>query len=311
MSTPTARTALNRVQLQSIINAITKHYPKEYADNSWDNTGLLLDCSVPLINNNNFATATTTNITLPLPKALLTVDLTQSVAQEAIDKGCSIIIAYHPFIFSGIKAILPSSMANPQHRSLIKLIQHNISVYCPHTAVDAAVGGVNDWLAEGLVRFQREKLAKVVCIEPVSSVDSDKVGYGRLVTLEEGGITLSELLKNIKAALKLEHVQVSSNYGEIPPDRKIRRIALCAGSGSGVFKALTAEQEESIDLFYTGELSHHETLRLKEMGKIVVTCNHSNTERGYVRTVMADMLRRECVMNVIVSETDRDPLMVV
>ena len=304
---PTTKTALNRVQLQSIINAITKHYPREYADNTWDNTGLLLDCSTPP--NNNYSPT----ITLPKPKALLTVDLTQSVAQEAIDKGCSIIIAYHPFIFSGIKAILPSNITNPQHRSLIKLIQHNISVYCPHTAVDAAVGGVNDWLAEGLVRFQREKLAKVVCIEPVSSTNSnDKIGYGRVVTLEEGGIALSDLLQNIKTALKIEHVQVSSNYNTtIPPDRKIKRVALCAGSGSGVFKALTVEQQESIDLFYTGELSHHEVLRLKEMDKIVVTCNHSNTERGYVRTVMAETLRKEYVMEVVVSETDCDPLVVV
>lgn len=82
--------ALSRTQLQSIIKVITKHFPASYADSAWDNTGLLIDCSV------DEGGSSSARVTYPL--VLLTVDLTYSVAQEAIEKGCSAILAYHPFI---------------------------------------------------------------------------------------------------------------------------------------------------------------------------------------------------------------------
>lgn len=93
---------------------------------------------------------------------LLTVDLTKGVADEAIRRKDSVVIAYRkaqflsnqeslltllqdPIIFRSLKAI---TLANTQQQSLLRLAQEGISVYCPHTAVDAAPGGLNDWLAD-------------------------------------------------------------------------------------------------------------------------------------------------------------------
>lgn len=288
--------SISRVQLQKIVGSITKFYPAELADSAWDNTGLLIDCSVE----------ETTPITNP--KVLLTVDLTQEVAQEAIEKDCSVIIAYHPFIFPSFKSIAPTK--NPQHKSMLKLIQNGISVYSPHTAVDAAKGGVNDWLAEGLGKFQQGSIAQSISIEAARACPGDEsIGYGRLVTLAGDGIKLSDLIANIKTALGLEHFQVSSNYAS-QSDKLVKTVGLCAGSGSGVFKALSPKQQEAVDVYYTGELSHHEVLRLKELGKIVITCNHSNTERGYLAAVMQKNLKNEGI-DTIVSVTDHDPLVFV
>lgn len=50
-----------------------------------------------------------------------------------------------PIIFRPLKAL---TLANSQQSSLLRLAQAGISVYCPHTAVDAAPGGLNDWLAD-------------------------------------------------------------------------------------------------------------------------------------------------------------------
>lgn len=91
---------------------------------------------------------------------LLTVDLTKGVADEAIRRKDSVIIAYResafhllhthlltpadPIIFRGLKSL---TLANSQQNSLLRLAQEGISVYSPHTAVDAAPGGLNDWLA--------------------------------------------------------------------------------------------------------------------------------------------------------------------
>jgi putative NIF3 family GTP cyclohydrolase 1 type 2 len=55
------------------------------------------------------------------------------------------VIAYHPIIFRGLKSL---TLANTQQQTLLRLASHGISVYSPHTAVDAAPGGLGDWLAD-------------------------------------------------------------------------------------------------------------------------------------------------------------------
>jgi dinuclear metal center YbgI/SA1388 family protein len=77
--------------------------------------------------------------------ALLTIDLTKAVAEEAIALNTSIVVAYHPIIFRGLKSL---TLANSQQQSLLRLASHGISVYSPHTAIDAAPGGLGDWLAD-------------------------------------------------------------------------------------------------------------------------------------------------------------------
>ncbi|KAF2115249.1 GTP cyclohydrolase 1 type 2/Nif3 [Lophiotrema nucula] len=109
-----------------------KLYPQALADSSWDNTGLLLEAPFnPSSRRSN--------------TVLLTIDLTRAVADEAIALDSSIIIAYHPIIFRGLKSI---TLANTQQSTLLRLASHGISVYSPHTAVDAAPGGLGDWLAD-------------------------------------------------------------------------------------------------------------------------------------------------------------------
>jgi putative NIF3 family GTP cyclohydrolase 1 type 2 len=55
------------------------------------------------------------------------------------------VVAYHPIIFRGLKSL---TLANTQQQTLLRLASHGISVYSPHTAVDAAPGGLGDWLAD-------------------------------------------------------------------------------------------------------------------------------------------------------------------
>ena len=288
-----ASRALTRTQLNSILKIFTSHYPENFADKAWDNTGLLINCSI--VDDNSRPAAK--------PKILLTVDLTNSVAQEAVDNGCNLVIAYHPFIFPSWKYLDP--VRNTQHKSAIQLIQNYISVYSPHTAMDAAKGGINDWMALGLVKNEFTLIDKIVSIEKVASLPQDElIGYGRIVTLKEP-LNLSVLINNIKQSLGIKDLQLASPFGDPSHHNYVKKIALCAGSGSGVFKAIP--NWEDIDVFYTGEMSHHELLKIKEMGKTCIVCNHSNTERGYLKEVLAGKLASEG-FECIVSEADQDPL---
>lgn len=61
-----------------------------------------------------------------------------------------------------------------------------------------------------------------------------------------------------------------------------------------------------------GEMSHHDVLDAASKGINVILCEHSNTERGFLSDLQ-EMLgaHLENKINIILSETDRDPLCVV
>ena len=100
----------------------------------WDNVGLIIGSAAwPLAG--------------PI---LLTIDLTESVANEAAQKKCSAVVAYHPPIFNPIKRLTDAPGSDASERIALRMARAGIAVYSPHTALDAAAGGVTDWLADGL-----------------------------------------------------------------------------------------------------------------------------------------------------------------
>src|SRR5574344_2007253 len=65
--------------------------------------------------------------------ALLCLDVTEKAVDEAISEGCNIIIAHHPLIFKGFKAITGKDYIE---RCIIKAIKNNIVIYSAHTNLD-------------------------------------------------------------------------------------------------------------------------------------------------------------------------------
>lgn len=243
------------------------------ADSSWDNTGLLVDSSTPEGKNQY--------------TILLTVDLTQGVVNEAIRDEVNMIVAYHPFIFKGLKSITPQ---DPQQHLLLKLIQNNISVYSPHTAIDSASGGVNDFLADELKEQFGEDKREVI----IPDAKVPNCGMGRLVTLGKT-IDLRTFIQAIKDSVGMSKLLVAAG------NNSIRTVAICAGSGGSVFRGVKA------DAYWTGELSHHEALFFKELGSTVVACNHSNTERLFLREFRRQLQELLPDADIFISEADRDP----
>lgn len=78
---------------------------------------------------------------------LITLDVTEMVIEEAINKNCNLIVAHHPIIFTGLKKL---NGKNYVERTVIKAIQNNIAIYAAHTNLDNIAGGVNFKIAEKL-----------------------------------------------------------------------------------------------------------------------------------------------------------------
>lgn len=115
--------------LTQIINIMEQFAPTTLAE-SWDNVGLQIG-----------------NHRQDIKKVLLTLDVTPSVAEQAILGNYDLIIAHHPLIFSPLKSL---NEDNVMSRMITGLIRAEVALYVAHTNLDIATGGVNDCLAEML-----------------------------------------------------------------------------------------------------------------------------------------------------------------
>lgn len=119
----------------------------------------------------------------PVEKVLVTLDVTEAVVDEAVEKEVQLIIAHHPPIYRPLQKI---DMETAAGRILEKLIKHDIAVYAAHTNLDVARGGVNDLLAEALgltntevlVPTYEEPLKKLVVFVPEENAKEVKQAIG-------------------------------------------------------------------------------------------------------------------------------------
>ncbi|XP_055472543.1 NIF3-like protein 1 [Psammomys obesus] len=129
-------------------------------------------------------------------------------------------------------------------------------------------------------------------------------GMGRLCTLDTS-VSLATMIKRIKRHLKLSHLRLALGVGKTL-ESPVNTVALCAGSGGSILQGVEA------DLYLTGEMSHHDVLDAASKGINVILCEHSNTERGFLSDLQEMLgVHLENKINIVLSETDRDPLHVV
>jgi dinuclear metal center YbgI/SA1388 family protein len=257
------------MKLTSVIESLERISPLHLAE-EWDNVGLLIN---PLRPRN-------------VKKILLTIDLAEAVADEAVAGKFDLIVAYHPIFFRPVSGL---NSGDAYDRTIMKLVQKNIAVYSPHTALDAAIGGVNDWLADSVGE------GDVSVLKPIEGSDA---GQGRRVALRRP-IKLKTLAQRIKAHLGLSTVRVAAAAENKP----IRTVALCAGAGTDAFAGIQA------DCYLTGEMSHHNVLAATMSGSHVILCEHTNTERGYL-PLFRKILRKALGngVEILISKEDADPI---
>ena len=107
--------------------------------------------------------------------ALITLDITEEVIDEAIGIGAELIIAHHPVIFDGLKRLTGS---NRVERVILKAVRNNIAIYVAHTNLDSIEGGVNSIISNklGLTNQKILKpavsvLRKLVTFVPIAQLD--------------------------------------------------------------------------------------------------------------------------------------------
>lgn len=236
------------IVVKSVCKALERIAPLRLAE-PWDKVGLIIESPVPRSD---------------AKRVVLTIDLTTAVLEETLKVPTALVITYHPPLFKPITSL---TLADPLQASLLKLSAAGTSVFCPHSSLDATWGGINDWLADGVMGPQKTTAKVDILGEPKGEAG----GAGRIVTLDEP-IPIEELVQRVKKHLSLSQVDVGRPLVQKP----IKTIAVCAGSGGSLFSGVDA------DVYFTGEMQHHDVLGAVARGRYVILCGHTNTERGYL-----------------------------
>jgi dinuclear metal center YbgI/SA1388 family protein len=265
------------------IQRIMEEYAPVCLKEDYDNVGLMIG-----------------DIEAEVTSILVALDCTMQVIDEAIEKGCSLILTHHPLLFVKPRTITSETLKG---RKILKIIRNNISLYSSHTNLDSVKDGIND-LAVQLLEFNDYKVdiiekAKIVQYE-------DDCGIGRLITLKNE-ISLNELCMRVKKAFDLKVIRYSGDK-----NKTIRKIAIINGSGEdffGISKKLGA------DCIITGDTSYHFVSDISEEGVCIIDAGHFNTEWPAVKRFAQSLektLREKGYENKIyISEACEDPYKII
>ena len=222
--------------VNDLVEAMEVIAPLRLAE-SWDNVGLLVGDRAAAIS-----------------RVLFCIDYTDAVADEADALGVSAVVAYHPPIFKGLTKLASGT-------PVVRAVVRGIALYAPHTALDVALGGTNDVLADLLGLEDRAP------IQPHAA--GGGLGMGRIGN--RAATSIDELCAIVGRGLGLAHLLVAG-----PREGSVVRAAVGAGSCGGLF-ADAARQGATF--FLTGEIRHHDALAASRLGLTVVAALHSNSER--------------------------------
>lgn len=202
----------NMLKIRDIVAPLEEFAPAVSAED-YDNVGLLVG-----------------DPNTEIASALVCVDVTESVVDEAINHGAGLVIAHHPLIFRPLRSIGTASNAD---RAIVRAIQNNIAIYAAHTNLDRAPGGMSC------------KLAEILDIQNITPLEEG--GFGVIGELENEADPL-DFLRLAAARLGVGCVR----HTEVPV-RKVKKIALVTGSGGDSLERAIAL---GADVFLTGDVRH-------------------------------------------------------
>jgi len=191
---------------------------------------------------------------------LCSLDATEEIIDEAIERGCNVVVAHHPIVFSGLKRFTGSTYVQ---RTIIKAIKADVAIYAIHTNLDNVLSnGVNERIAKRLGLQHLSILAPISPEEP-------EIGAGLIGHLPQTQ-SLSDFLAHVKSSMGLSSFKYTKGV-----DRPLAKIALCGGAGRFLLdQAITA----GADAFITSDIKYHEFFDA-ENHLVLLDIGHYESER--------------------------------
>ncbi len=269
------------IKVGDITQIIENLAPLSYAY-KWDNVGLQLgskEDSVTVV--------------------LTTLEITEDILDEAIKNNVNMIITHHPMIFSPLKNITKEDMKG---KLIYKAIQNNISIYATHTNIDAASGGLNDYIADRL-NIKDTKILEEVGNNIYSIEDEESSnGIGRVGRLNDPK-TLAELVTEIKEQINIKYIRVAGDL-----EATIENVAVINGSGADLIQSAIYKGCQCV---ITGDVKYHDAQDAISQGINVIDIEHYHSEKffaNFLADYLSDEVRKRGLnVNIIASSIDINP----
>ena len=251
--------------LKDIINIIESVAPLSYQED-WDNSGLQVGDRNAKVN-----------------AALLTVDVTESVVDEAISLGCDLIVSHHPLLFRGLKQITGYT---PQERCVLKAIQHGIAIYSAHTSMDCWLHGVSGKIAQKLgVQDYR------ILVE-----SQENVGLGVIGRLPEP-MSMQAFMAHVAQVFGITE---GLRY-VVGKQDMVQKIAICGGAGADLVNEAIAQ---GADVYVSADFKYHEMQAAA--GQIAVVDMDHWVSEHFTREIFEELLSGHIQTHV--AKADKSPV---
>lgn len=208
----------------------------------------------------------------PVRGVLFCLDSTEAIVEEAMARGCNLVVAHHPIVFRGLKRFNGTSYVE---RTVMKAIQHEVAIYAIHTNLDNVYKrGVNAKIAEkmGLVD------TRILAPRP----EDFEIGAGLVGNLPSP-LPESDFLQHVKSALNTRCIRHTALRG-----KPVRKVAVCGGAGSFL---LSEALRSKADAFVTADFKYHEFFDAE--GRLIIAdVGHFESEQFTIE-LLRDIVREK------------------
>lgn len=237
------------VKIEDITRCLEQVAPLQWQE-SYDNAGLIVG-----------------NPLMVCTGVYVCLDVFASTIEDAINKGCNLIISHHPFIFHAIKKLEHNSeIAN----ILSKALSCQIAIYSSHTNLDSASTGVSHMLAKKL------GLENIRPLQEKSLQEENSFGCGAVADLPCQTSAKDFLLK-VKQTLSLDAIRYCGDLS-----KSVKTIGLCGGAGA---EFITDAIDKGCQIYLSADIKYHDFLMSE--GKITVAdIGHFESEQFILQRII-------------------------
>lgn len=240
--------------VSDILNCITEIAPLKWQEH-YDNAGIQVG-----------------DLNAETHKALIALDVTEELVDEAIAKKCDLIISHHPLIFHGLKHLTPDTYIE---RVVVKAVKHDLAIISMHTNLDNSYLGVSRVLAERL------GLDHLKLLQP-SPDEPELCGAGMIgefaTPMEE--VNFLNLVAERIGSPCLRHSALTG--------RKVKKVALCGGSGTPFMPDALYQKA---DAYLTADIKYHDFF-VPEGDILLVDGGHFETEQ-FTKELIKELIQKK------------------
>lgn len=221
--------------------------------------------------------------------ALLCLDVTEAIIDEAVRSGCNLIVSHHPLIFRPLRHI---TGATEPERVVRRCLREDIAVVSMHTNLDNAPQGVNRRIADTLGLTDIRLIGR----RSGGGIEGGSGVIGRL----QGPMAADDFIIEVKRRFDVE----CALAGELLR-RPIATVAICGGAGDCLLDEAIAE---GADAFITGEIHYHTYFGHQQEIQLLAI-GHYQSEQ-FTAQLLADILAEAFPeMKLCVAQTNTNPIL--